>query len=125
MAKKKKEEGEKIELWRGKWFLGRDYPQDKLELLGERYDVIEKWEEKRRKQGPPFNEQFCADVYAVADITTRDDSFKGKFDPEKIYQEMGDMIKEIRKGKEGYSLYDEVKALGMVIGKHKKKTPSK
>ena len=125
MAKKKKEEGEKIELWRGKWFLGRDYPQDKLELLGERYDMIEKWEEKRREQGPPFNEQFCADVYTIADMMTKDVSFKGKFNPEELYQEMCDTMNEMRKGKKGYSLYDEMKMLGKVMDNHRKKTSTK
>ena len=68
MAKKKAVEGKKIEFFRGKWLLPKDFPEDKLDLLNERYEIAEKWEAERRKQGPPFNEQFCADVYAIADM---------------------------------------------------------
>lgn len=125
MAKKKEVEEKKIELFRGKWLLPKDFPEDKLDLLNERYEVIEKWEAKRRKQGPPFNEQFCADVYAIADMMTKDDSFKGKFNPEELYQEICDTMNEIRKGKKEYSLFDEVKVVGMVKDKHRKKTATK
>ena len=120
MAKKKKEEKEKVELWRGRWVLDKDFPEERLDLLNERYEVLEKWEAKRRKQGPPFNEQFCAAVYAIADITAKDGSFKGKFNPEELYQEMCETMDEMKKGKKEYSLYDEVKVLGKVIDKHKK-----
>ena len=125
MAKKKEVEEKKIELFRGKWLLPKDFPEDKLDLLNERYEVIEKWEAKRRKQGPPFNEQFCADVYPIADMMTKDDSFKGKFNPEELYQEICDTMNEIRKGKKEYSLFDEVKVVGMVKDKHRKKTATK
>ena len=125
MAKKKEVEEKKIELFRGKWLLPKDFPEDKLDLLNERYEVIEKWEAKRRKQGPPFNEQFCADVYAIADMMTKDDSFKGKFNPEELYQEICDTMNETRKGKKEYSLFDEVKVVGMVKDKHRKKTATK
>ena len=125
MAKKKVVEEKKIEFFRGKWLLPKDFPEDKLDLLNERYEVIEKWEAKRRKQGPPFNEQFCADVYAIADMMTNDDSFKGKFNPEELYQEMCDTMNEVRKGKKDYSLFDEVKVVGLVKDKHRKKTATK
>ena len=125
MAKKKVVEEKKIEFFRGKWLLPKDFPEDKLNLLNERYEVIEKWEAKRRKQGPPFNEQFCADVYAIADMMTKDDSFKGKFNPEELYQEICDTMNEIRKGKKEYSLFDEVKVVGLVKDKHRKKTATK
>ena len=125
MAKKKKTESEKIELWRGRWILPKDFPEERLDLLNERYDIIEKWEADRRKQGPPFNEQFCADVYAIADTMTKDDSFKGKFKPEELYQEMCDTMKAMKKGKKEYSLYDEVKMVGKVMDNHRKKTINK
>ena len=97
MAKKKIEE-KKVELFRGRWTLPKNFPEDKLELLNDRYEVTEKWEAKRRKQGPPFNERFCADVYAIARIMSRDDSFKGKFDPEALYQEMYETMRAMKKG---------------------------
>lgn len=125
MAKKKVEEKPKPVLFRGRWSLPKDFPEEKLDQLNERYEVIEKWEDKRRKQGYPFNEQFCADVYAIADTMTADDSFKGKFDPETLYQEMCDTMTELRKGKKDYTLYDEVKVVGKVKDKHRKKTPTK
>ena len=125
MAGKKKIEIKKPELWRGKWTLDKDFPEERLELLGERYDIIEKWEEKRRKQGPPFNEGYCADVYAIASMMTKDNSFKGKFNPEELYQEMCDTMNEMRKGKKSYSLYDEMKMLGKVMDNHRKKTSTK
>lgn len=120
MPKKKIEEKPKIEYFRGRWTLSKDFPEDKLDLLNERYDIIDKWVEKRRKQGPPFNEQFCADVYAIADMMTKDDSFNGKFDPEALYQELCNTMKEMRKGKKDYSLYDEVKMVTKVMDNHRK-----
>ena len=74
-----------------------------------------------REQGPPFNEQFCVDVYVIAKMMTRDNSFKGKFDPEALYQEMYETMKEIRGGKKDYSIYDETKMLGKVMDNHRKK----
>lgn len=124
MAKKKTEEKPKIEKFREKWTLPKNFPEDKIDLLNERYDVLEKWEEKKRKQGPPFNEQFRADVYAIADITSADDSFNGKFDPDILYNEMCETMNELRKGKKDYSIYDEMKVLGRVMDKHRKKTPN-
>lgn len=124
MAKKKVEE-KKVEMFRGRWSLPKDFPEDKLDLLNERYEIAEKWEAGRRKQGPPFNEQFCADVYAIADMMTKDDSFKGKFDPEALYQEMCETMKEMRKGKKDYTLYDEVKMVGKVMENHRKKVSPK
>lgn len=121
MAKKKVVEETKAEFFRGRWMLPKDFPEDKLDLLNERYELVEKWEAKRRKQGPPFNEQFCADVYYMADNMTKDDSFKGKFNPEELYQEMCNTMNEMRKGKKDYSLYDEVKMLGKVMDNHRKK----
>lgn len=125
MAKKKVDEENKIEFFRGRWTLSNDFPEDKLDMLNERYELSEKWEAERRKQGPPFNEQFCADVYAIAEMMTKDDSFKGKFSPEELYQEMCDTMKEMRKGKKDYSLYDEVKMVSKVMDKHRKKTATK
>lgn len=119
MANKKNEE-KKIEFWRGRWTYPKDFPEEYFELLNDRYDIAEAWEAKRRKQGSPFNEQFCADVYAIADMMTRDNSFKGKFDPEALYQEMCETMNTIRKGKKDYSLYDEVKMVGMVMDNHRK-----
>lgn len=121
MAKKKVVEETKVEFFRGRWMLPKDFPEDKLDLLNERYELVEKWEAKRRKQGYPFNEQFCADVYYIADSMTKDDSFKGKFNPEELYQEMCDTMNEMRKGKKDYSLYDEVKMVSKVMDNHKKK----
>ena len=125
MAKQKKPETTKLDFFRGKWILSNDFPEDKLDLLNERFELIEKWADKRRKQGYPFNEQFCADVYAIADMMTKDDSFKGKFNPEELYQEMCDTMNEMRKGKKDYSLYDEMKMLGKVMDNHRKKTSTK
>lgn len=124
MAKKKTEE-KKIEYWHGIWTLPKDFPEEQLDTLDNRFCLIEAWEKKRRKQGPPFNEQFCSDVYSIAMMMTKDDSFKGKFDPEELYREMGETMKEYRKGKADYSLYDEAKVLGMVMDNHRKKTPTK
>ena len=125
MAKKKVVEEKKVEFFRGRWMLPKDFPEDKLDLLNERYELVEKWEAKRRKQGYPFNEQFCADVYYIADSMTKDDSFKGKFNPEELYQEMCDTMNEMRKGKKDYSLYDEVKMVSKVMDNHRKKTATK
>lgn len=124
---KKQEEKEKTlkDKWIEKGHLSKNYPEEFTDLVIERYETIEKWEEKMRKKGPPFNEQFCADVYAVADMMTKDNSFKGKFDPGVLYKEMCDTMKEIRKGKENYSLYDEVKMLGKVMDNHRKTTKNK
>lgn len=125
MATKKKKTIERelkvVEKWRGRWPLPENMPEEYMETLNKRYDIIEKWEAGRRKQGPPFNEQFCVDVYYIADSMTRDDSFKGKFNPEELYQEMCDTMNEMRKGKKEYSLYDEVKMLSKVMDNHKKK----
>lgn len=120
MTKKKVEE-KKIELFRGRWYLPKDFPEEQIELLNKRYEVTEKWEAERRKQGPPFNEQFCADVYAIARIMSRDDSFKGKFNPESLYQEMYETMGVMKKGEKEYSLYDEAKMLGKVMDNHRKK----
>lgn len=129
MAKKKKKTEERelkvVEKWRGRWPLPENIPEEYMETLNERYDIIEKWEAGRRKQGPPFNEQFCVDVYAIADMTTRDNSFKGKFNPEELYQEMCETMDEMKKGKKEYSLYDEMKVLGKVMDKHRKTTKNK
>ena len=125
MAKQKKTEGKKLEFWRGRWVLPEDFPEENISVLSDRFDVAEKWEAKRRKQGPPFNEQFCADVYAIAFIMTKDNSFSGKFNPELLYQEMCDTMKEMRKGKKEYSLFDEANMLGKVMDKHKKKVSPK
>ena len=125
MAKQKKSEGKKLEFWRGRWVLPEDFPEENISVLGDMFDVAEKWEAKRRKQGPPFNEQFCADVYAIAFIMTKDNSFSGKFNPELLYQEMCDTMKEMRKGKKEYSLFDEANMLGKVMDKHKKKVSPK
>ena len=121
MAKKNVVDENKTGFFRGRWTLPNDFPEDKLDLLNERYELAEKWEAERRKQGPPFNEQFCADVYAVADMMTKDNSFKGKFNPEELYQEMCDTMKEMRKGKKDYSIHDETKMLGKVMDNHRKK----
>ena len=118
---KKKTEVKKIEFWRGRWTRPKNFPEEYFGLLNERFDSAEAWEVKRRKQGPPFNEQFCADVYAIAIMMTRDDSFDGKFDPEELYQEMRETMNTMRKGKKDYSLYDEVKVVGMVMDNHRKK----
>lgn len=129
MATKKKKTEERelkvVERWRGRWPLPENIPEEYMETLNERYDIIEKWEAGRRKQGPPFNEQFCVDVYAIADMMTRDNSFKGKFNPEELYQEMCETMDEMRNGKKDYSLYDEMKVLGRVMNNHRKKTAIK
>ena len=122
MAKQKKTEEKKPEMWRGRWMLPKDFPEEYLGLLNDRYDVAEKWEAERRKQGPPFNEQFCADVYAIADTITREpEIYDDTFDPEALYQEMCETMKAMKKGKKEYSLYDEVKMVGKVMENHKKK----
>ena len=120
MVRKKKEE-KKVEKWRDRWSYPKDFPEEYFSLLNDRYDIIEAWEAKRREQGPPFNEQYCADIYYIADKLTRDNSFKGKFDPEALYQEMCETMKTMRKGKENYSLYDEAKMLERVVENHRKK----
>ncbi len=123
MAKETKKEIEnKVELFRGRWMLQKDFPDDKLDVLSERFELAEKWEAKKRKEGPPFNEQFCIDVYVITEMLTKDNSFKGKYNPGEIYDEMCETMKELRKGKKDYSLYDEAKVLGIVMEKHKKKT---
>ena len=90
--------------------------------MNERYDATEKWEEKRRKQGPPFNEQFCIDVYFIAERMTRENSFKGKFNPGEIYEELCETMNTLKKGKKEYSVFDEVKVVGAVMDNHRKKT---
>ena len=121
MAKKKTEE-KKVEIWRKRWpHKPKNFPDEYFDLLNDRFDAAESWEVERRKLGPPFNEQFCADVYFIAERMTRDNSFKGKFDPEELYQEMCETMKTIQKGKKDYSLYDEVKVVGMVMDNHRKK----
>ena len=122
MAKKKKTEETKVEFWRGRWGLPKDFPEEYVDLLGKRYDVAEAWEADRRKQGPPFNEKFCADVYFMADTITRDpEIYDDTFDPEALYREMCETMNAMRKGKKDYSLYDEVKMVGKVMENHKKK----
>lgn len=116
---------ELIKKWTDKKFLHKDYPEDKVEEVVELYEEIEKWETKARRKGGPFNEQFCADVYAIASIMTKEGTFKGKFKPDELYEGMKTTMCEYRKGKEGYSLYDEVNVLGKVMDKHKKKTSPK
>ena len=111
--------------WIDKKFLDKNYPEDKVEELVGLYEEIEKWETKARKKGGPFNEQFCADVYAIANIMTEDGSFKGKFKPEELYEEMKTGMTALRKGKEGYSLYDENKVFCSVMDAHRKKTSPK
>lgn len=122
MAKQTKKENEKKELFRGYWSLDKGFPEENIETLNERFEVAEKWEAKKRKEGPPFNEQFCIDVYVITEMLTKDNSFKGKYNPGEIYDEMCETMKELRKGKKDYSLYDEAKVLGLVMEKHKKKT---
>ena len=118
MSKKEMEEEKKLtERWSGP----KDFPEEYFDLLRERYDVIKRWETDRRKQGPPFNEQFCADVYYIADTLTRDNSFAGEFNPEELYQEMYEVMNVMRKGKKDYSIYDEVKMISKVMDKHRKK----
>ena len=90
----------------------------------QKFELAEKWEAKRRKQGGAFNEQFCVDVYTIASLMTKDDTFKGKFDPEELYTDMYETMTAMKKGKD-YSLYDEVKALEKVMDKHRKKTATK
>ena len=111
--------------WTDRGHLTKDFPEENLETVLDRFETIEKWEKKRRKTGGAFNEQFCADVYAVASITARDNSFKGKFNPDELYEEMKTTMKTMRKGKTDYSLYDEAKMLTQVMDNHKKKTPTK
>ena len=111
--------------WREIGHLDNNFPEEYVDDLLKKYETIEKWATKRRKQGPPFNEQFCAGVYAIASITGRDNSFKGKFNPEELYCEMCETMKTLRKGKPDYSLFDEGKMLGQVINNHRKKTPNK
>ena len=127
MARQKKTDTPKVERekWRGRWPMPEGFSEEGLKLLDERYEITEKWEAGRRRQGPPFNEQFCADVYAIADMMTRDGSFKGKFNPEELYREMCDTMDEMRKGKKEYSLYDEVKMVEKVMDNHRKKTATK
>jgi hypothetical protein len=120
MGKKKTEE-KKIEYWHDIWTISPGFPEENIDLLDKRFTLIETWEAKRRKQGGAFNEQYCADVYAVAMMMTKDDSFKGKFDPEALYQEMYETMKDIRKGKTDYSLYDESKMVCKVMENHRKK----
>lgn len=107
--------------WADKKFLRPDYPDDKTNELVALYEEIEKWETKARKKDGPFNEQFCADVYAIAEIMTKEGSFKGKFKPDELYNEMKETMNNVRKGKKEYSLYDEVKVMGMVMDNHRKK----
>ena len=125
MAKKIKTTEKPRELFRGKWMIAEDFPEANLDLLNKRFDAIEKWEAKRREQGPPFNEEFCANVYAIATIMTKDDSFKGKFDPDALYEEMCETMKAIRKGKKDYSFFDALKMFHQVMDNHKKKTATK
>jgi hypothetical protein len=121
MAKKKVEEKKVVERWRGRWDYPEDFPEEYFDLLNERYDTTEKWEEKRREQGPPFNEQFCIDVYFIAETMTRDNSFMGKFKPDEIYEELCETMNTLKKGKKEYSVFDEVKAVGAVMDNHRKK----
>ena len=111
--------------WIERGHLDKDFPEELTDLLIERYEAIEKWEQKARKPGEAFNEQFYADIYAIADMMTRYESFKGKFNPDELYKEMYETMNEIRKGKPEYSIYDEAKMLGKVMDKHRKKTATK
>lgn len=115
---------ELIKKWTDKRFIREGYPEDKVEELVSLYEEIEKWEAKARGNGP-FNEQFCSDIYAIASIMTKDGSFKGKFKPAELYEEIKMSMNGMRKGKEGYSLYDEAKVLGMVMEAHRKKVSPK
>ena len=124
MANKITKEPVKTEFFRGIWTLPKDFPEDKLELLNERFELADKWEAERRKHGGAFNEQFCIDVYTIASLMTKDDSFKGKFNPEELYTDMCETMTAMKKGKD-YSLYDEVKVLEKVMDKHRKKTATK
>jgi hypothetical protein len=121
MAKKKVEEKKVVERWRGRWDYPEDFPEEYFDLLNERYDTTEKWEEKRREQGLPFNEQFCIDVYFIAEKMTRENSFKGKFNPGEIYEELCETMNTLKKGKKEYSVFDEVKVVGAVMDNHRKK----
>ena len=118
----KKEIEKKVKLFREHWVLNKDFPEENIATLNERFEAAEKWEAKKRKEGPPFNEQFCIDVYVITEMLTKDNSFKGKYNPGEIYDEMCETMKELRKGKKDYSIYDEAKVLGIVMEKHKKKT---
>ena len=122
MTKQTKKEIEKPTRFRGHWTLDKDFPEENIATLNERFEVTEKWEAKKRKEGPPFNEQFCVDVYVITEMLTMDNSFKGKYSPGEIYDEICETMKELRKGKKDYSIYDEAKVLGIVMEKHKKKT---
>ena len=125
MAKKKVEESKKPVFFYGKWTLPKDFPEDKVEVLIEYYKEIEKWGEKERSKRDAFNEQFYADLYNIIKNAFKVDSFKGKFKPGELYDEMCETMKEMRKGKEKYSLYDEAKMLQKVMDKHRKKTATK
>lgn len=122
MAKQTNKETEKPTRFREHWVLDKDFPEENIATLNERFEAAEKWEAKKRKEGPPFNEQFCIDVYVITEMLTKDNSFKGKYSPGEIYDEMCETMKELRKGKKDYSIYDEAKVLGIVMKKHKKKT---
>jgi hypothetical protein len=125
MTKQIKKEIEKSSRFREHWVLDKNFPEENIATLNERFEAAEKWEAKKREQGPPFNEQFCIDVYVIAVMMTKDNSFKGKFNPGELYDEMCEIMKELRKGKKDYSLYDEAKVLGMVMDKHRKAVTKK
>ena len=113
------------EKWRKKGHLDRNYPEEHIDEVIEKYEAIEKWEKKYRKDNDCINEQFYADLYAIASIMTREDSFKGKFKPEELYEEIKATLNTVRKGQPDYSLSDEVKVVGMVMDAHRKKTSPK
>ena len=111
--------------WKNKGFLKENYPDEYVDTLIERYEEIEKWETKARKKAGPFNEQFCADVYAIASIMTKDGSFKGKFKPEELYEELNVTKEKIKGKRTSFSIFDETKVLWAVMDAHKKKTTMK
>ena len=106
--------------WKDKRLLGEDYPEENLDILLERYEDIEKWGEKEQKKGGAFNWQFYADLYALASIMGKDNSFKGKFKPGELYEEMQQTMDILKKGKKEYSLQDESKMFQKVMDNHRK-----
>ena len=106
--------------WKDKGFLKGDYPEENLDMLLERYEDIEKWGEKEQEKGREFNWQFYADLYALASMMSRDNSFKGKFKLGELYEEMCQTMNTMKKGKKEYSMNDESKMFQKVMDNHSK-----
>ena len=111
--------------WEEKGFAFLNFDDETLSTVLNYFEEIEKWEEKARKiaqkSNGPFNERYCADLYAIASMGAREGSFNGKFKPAELYEEIGTTLKELHPRKKDYTIFDESEAISEIIKKHSKK----